>query len=364
MRSLFALLLAIVGCWPVSAAQQLREEDRAAVVRLLSAFMKSNRVPGLSAAIVSGGRLVWADAYGTADLEHSVPAKTTTAYRSASIGKTMTATAAMQLVEDRKLDLGVDIRRYCPAFPAKPWTITPLQLLNHTSGIRHYGGNRDREEQTSTVHYESVAAALAPFKDDLLLFEPGTSYHYTTYGYDVLGCVIEGAAGMPFLSYMRDHVWGPASMISTRDDDPGALVANRAGTYTLRDGALVNAPMVDMSNRLPAGGYLTTVNDLAHFAEALFDRRLIQQRTFDDMIAPTRLPDGQTVSYGLGWGVEIEDWLNDRWVYHGGSSPGASGILALMPRRRFAVAILTNLDELPGRPELAENIARIVIGGK
>jgi serine beta-lactamase-like protein LACTB len=358
-----ALLIAVLMASTVLAAPaaELPQAKIDAVQRLVAQFMSDHGVPGLSIVIVVDGEMKWSGGYGMADIENKVPARTTTAYRSASIGKTMTAAAAMRLVEEGKLTLEGDVRDYCPTFPAKQWPVSPWNLLTHTSGIRHYGGPHDQAEQLSTVHYDSVAAALAPFKDDPLLFEPGTRFQYSTYGFDVLGCVVEGASGKPFLTYMRTHVWDPGGMLATRDDDPAAIVPNRAAGYTLAGGQLRNAPMVDVSNRLPAGGYLTTVLDLGRFVEALLAGRLVRDATFQRMTTPAKLSDGQAIGYGLGWGVEIEEWHGDRWVFHGGSSPGASGFIALMPKHRFAVAFLTNLDELPGRSELAEDIARLVL---
>jgi CubicO group peptidase (beta-lactamase class C family) len=153
-------------------------------------------------------------------------------------------------------------------------------------------------------------------------------------------------------------------MNATRDDDPAALVPNRAAGYALLDGKLRKARWADVSNRMPAGGYLTTAVDLAHFAEALLDHRLVTSATLERMITPTRLPNGDTLSYGMGWGVETEPWHEDTYASHGGSSPGASGYIALMPRHRFAVAILTNLENVPGqaRGDLAEDITRVVLG--
>lgn len=344
-------------------AQHLAPAKVEQIERLLKAFMSVHSVPGLSIAVVVDGDPIWSNGYGIADLENKVPAKASTAYRSASIGKTMTATAAMQLVEQRRLDLDADVQHYCPAFPRKEQRITPRQLLSHLSGIRHYGGPRDKEEQSSTTHYSSVVDALAPFKNDPLLFPPGTKFLYSTYGYDVLGCVIEGAGGVPFLRYMKAHVWDPTGMTATRDDDPSALIPNRAAGYILVDGKLRNAQMVDMSNRLPAGGYVTTVDDLARFAAAVMKGRLVRSETFQQMITPVVLPNGTKVPYGQGWGMELEEWHSDTWVSHGGSSPGVSGILALMPRHRFAVAILTNVEDLPGsdRGDLAARVAEIVL---
>lgn len=352
-------------CMPTAAQEtnppQLQQAQIDEIGRTVSAFMAKHKIPGLSIAIVAEGELAWSNGYGMADVENSVPAKATTAYRTASIGKTMTATAAMQLAESGKLDLNADIRDYCPAFPPKQWKITPLNLLSHTSGIRHYGGPRDKQEQNSSVHYPSVVEALTPFKDDPLLFEPGTKYLYSTYGFDTLGCVIQGAAKVPFLTYMSTHVWGPSGMKATRDDDPSAIIPNRAAKYTLASDELRNAPMIDMSNRLPAGGYITTAVDLAKFAQAVFGNRLLKPETFQRMITPTRLPSGEPVGYGLGWGVELEAWHDDTYVFHGGSSPGESGFIVLMPRHRFAVAFLANLDDVSDRELLAEDVTRIVL---
>jgi serine beta-lactamase-like protein LACTB, mitochondrial len=360
MRFLLILSLALPLAGS-AAAGELPQAKADSVDRLIAGFMAKQGVPGLSIAIVTDGKLAWSKGYGMADLENSVRATPATVYRTASIGKTMTATAALQLVEAHKLDLDADIRSYCPEFPPKQWKITPRNLLTHTSGIRHYGGPRDKEEQSSAVHYASVAAALAPFKDDSLLFEPGTKYSYSTYGYDVLGCVIEGAAGVPFLDYMRSHIWEPCGMSNTRDDDPAALIPNRAAHYTRGGGQLRNAPMIDMSNRLPAGGYVTTAIDLAKFAEAVLANRLVSQATFQKMITPNQLKSGERAPYGFGWAVELEPWHEDTWAMHGGSSPGASGMIALMPRHRYALIILMNLDDVPERGDIAEAITRLVL---
>jgi CubicO group peptidase (beta-lactamase class C family) len=332
--------------------------------RLVKRFMVAQRVPGLSMAIVLDGRLAWSKGYGFADLENRVAASDSTMFRCASMGKTMTATAAMQLVEAGRLDTTADMRTYCAAFPSKRWVITPLQLLEHTSGIRHYGGPHDDDEQYSTIHYASVSAALAPFKDDTLAFQPGTRWLYSTYGYDVLGCVIEGASGMPLLDYMRSHVWQPAGMMLTRDDDPRAIVPRRASGYAMAGGRVQRARMADMSNRMAAGCYLTTVDDLAKFIVAVLDHRLVSAATFQRMIAPTRVPEGEQPSYGMGWGVETEPWHDDWYVFHGGSSPGVSGALTVMPRHRFAVVFITNLEDIPGqaRGDLAEDVTRLVLG--
>ena len=153
-------------------------------------------------------------------------------------------------------------------------------------------------------------------------------------------------------------------MMVTRDDDPLAIVPHRAAGYAMVSGVIRRARMADMSNRMAAGCYLTTVDDLAKFVEAMLANRLVRADTFQRMTTPTHMRVGEQPSYGLGWGVETEPWHDDTYVFHGGSSPGASGVLTVMPRHRFAVVFLTNLEDIPGeaRSNLAEDITRLVLG--
>lgn len=335
----------------------------AEVERLLAEKMTAERIPGLSVAIAVDGELAWSAGYGTADVENAVPATPLTAYRTASIGKPMTATAVMQLVEDGRIDLDAPVQRYCPAFPRKRWPVTTRHLLGHTSGIRHYGGPREAEELFNTVHWDSVVEALSIFADDSLLFEPGTRYLYSTFGYNVLGCVVEGASGRSFLDYMAEHVFRPAGMTRTRDDDPAAIVPHRAAGYVIgSDGKLGNSRAVDMSSKLPAGGFITTAEDLARFGVAVVEHRLVRAETLDLMLEPVRLADGTTVGYGLGWALfPGETWYGEREAFHGGGTPTVSGMLYLLPDRRFAVAILANLEGVTDRTALAAHIARAVL---
>jgi len=364
IATLQACAATVEGASATEPASALDPAARSALDELLASYRARHGIPGLSAAIALEGEVIWARGFGLADVENDVAARPDTAYRSASIGKSITAVAALRLVEQHVLDLDRPIQEYTAAFPPKPWPITARQLLTHTSGIRHYGGARDREEQTSTVHYASVADALAPFRDDPLLFEPGTEWSYSTYGYDVLGCVLEGAAGLEFMQLIRREVFDPCGMADSRADDPAELVPHRAAGYALVDGQLRNATHVDMSNRLPAGGYLTTAPDLARFAAKFADGQLVSAETRAAMLTSVRLRNGDTVDYGLGWSIsEDEAGRPDGAATHGGSSPGASGILYVDPRHRLALAFLTNLESAPERGDTARAMARIVLEG-
>jgi serine beta-lactamase-like protein LACTB, mitochondrial len=221
----------------------------------VTAYMSARGVPGLALAVGVGDRIVWSRGYGTADLETAVPVTTRSLFRTALIGKPMTAAAALQLWQAGKLDLDAPVQRYCPAFPPKRWPVTTRQLLTHTAGLR----DKTAEEETNYHHYPDVVSSLAPFARDSLLSPPGTAWRYTSYGYNVVGCAIEGASGLPYAEYMARHVFAPAGMRHTRVDDPRAILPGRVRGYA-RDsaGALRNSVHDDMSNRLPAGGFVST----------------------------------------------------------------------------------------------------------
>ena len=357
------VVLAVISAAP-ALADGLDRGRVVAIERVVNAWMAKHGVPGASVAVAREGAVAWTAGFGLSDVENSVPAKPGTMFRTASMGKSITATAAMRMVEEGRLGLDEPIQTHCDSFPPTRWPLTLRHLLAHQGGIRHYGGPRDAEEQASTVHYPSASAALAPFRDDSLRFRPGTDYLYSTYGYDVIGCALEGAAGAPFMDVVRRTVFQPAGMTRACQDDPSAVVTGRAAGYVRRGGELRVATHVDMSNRLPAGGYLATAPEMAAFAAAFMDGRLVKPETRELMLTEARLADGGTVNYGLGWAIAEDSTghVTGR-ALHGGSSPGASGMMYIFPAERIAVVVMSNLEDAPDRARLAESIAEIARRG-
>ncbi len=319
---------------------QLSSAQLTEIERVIRAEMERQKIPGLSIALVTEHRLQWAKGFGYADLENSVPATERTVYRLASISKTITAVAVLQLVERGKLDLDAPIQRYCLAFPEKPWPITARQLLAHMSGIRHY---KRPEEITSTRHYTRIVDTLEIFKDDPLEHEPGARFTYTTYGYNVLGCAIEGASGMSYLDYVGENIFRPAGMDHARDDDVFALIPHRAQGYRRTpSGELQNSPLADTSNKIPGGGLCSTVLDLARFAIALQQGKLLRHETLEQMWTPQKTRDGRETSYGLGW--SLSEFRGRREVFHTGGQPRVSTLLYMRPEDRLAIALMSNLE--------------------
>ncbi len=338
---------------------QISETALTAVDDMIKKKMTEDGIPGLSVAIAVDGTLAWSKGYGYADLEHKVKTIPATAYRSASIGKPITATAIMQLVEAGKLDLDEEIQTYCSVFPKKRWPITTKHLLSHTSGIRHYGVPENLEELNSKVHYENIIDPLDIFKDDSLLFKPGYGRQYSTYAYNLLGCVLEGAAKMEFMTYLQARLFTVANMPNTRVDNPYLIIPNRSSGYALSEqGELQHSEYVNMSNKVPAGGFITTVEDLANFASAFMSEKLVSRKYMELMMTPHKAEDGEIMGNGLGWAlIPDEKWYGEREAFHGGGTPGLSGILYLLPDKNFAIAILMNLEGVDERVDLAAQIA-------
>jgi CubicO group peptidase (beta-lactamase class C family) len=348
---IFVLVIAFTAAL---AAQSLPPH----VVRQIDAVVEHARtaeqLPAVSIAIAVNGNVVFKKAYGWADLENSIPATTESLFRTASVAKPMTAVGALELVEKGKLDLDAPIQKYCPAFPVKPWPITTRELLGHLAGIRAY---KDREI-FSTVHYVNTIDGMSFFKDDPLLFEPGTKYGYSTYGYTVVGCVMEGASGERFPEYMDAHVFKPAGMDHIAVDDVYSIVPHRVRGYTFQNGKVINMPLNDTSYKIPGGGYVATAEDLAKLGAAVMSGKLLKPETVTAMWTPQHTKDGVETRYGMGWGKAE---LDGETIYaHSGDQPGTRTSLFVIPARRMAFAVMINMEGAEA-PELNRNIAKLVV---
>lgn len=312
----------------------------AAVDALLTAALTRLGIPGLSAAVVTDRDLRWSTGLGETDVENDVWARPDSVYRFASVSKPITATAVLQLAEQKKLDLDAPIRTYVPAFPEKPWPVTVRQLLSHQSGVRNW----TQEEFRNTRRYPTLAEALVPFQDDELLFEPGARTQYTSFGFTLLGAAVEGASGTRYAEYLQTAVFAPAGMTATRVDDVRAIVPRRVRGYQRSDGTLLNSVLSDTSNRTPGGGLCGTAEDLAHFASAIMKGTLLRPATLRVALTPQKLTSGRPTGYALGWVVAQAG--RRREAYHTGAQPQVSTVLYMLPDAGVAVVILANLENI------------------
>ena len=356
------LLALLLGSVPAASAQQksLSEEKRAQIEMAVSSFMSANSAPGIGAAVVLDGEPAWSAGFGMADLEDSAPATSSTLFRLGSISKPITATAILQLWERGKLDLDAPVQKYCPAFPRKEWPITSRELLGHLGGIRHYDpdGKGDIPED-SARHFSSMEESLHIFAADPLVDKPGTKFHYSTYGYTLLGCVLEGAASQKYVDYVRENIFKPAGMGQTQADDFFSVIPHRTRWYHKdKSGIVRNAGVLDSSYKIPGGGLISSADDMVRFEAAILAEKLVQRSTRDLMWTSLQTADGKITGYALGWG--ISDRIGVHVVAHTGGQQGTSTAFAIVPERRAGVVVLANMDGVDTN-QLAEEILKIVL---
>ena len=359
IRSLGVSCVLVVCAWGVAAARQTMPADAVAKIdQVVAAEQARQKIPGLAIAGAFRNAMVFSKTYGTADLEQSAPVKPTTAFRTASVAKSLTATAVMTLVERGKISLDAPIRTYCAAWPASHPAATVRQVMGHLAGVRHYG---KPGESTGKTHYFQLQDSLALFVKDPLLHEPGSKYLYSTYGYSLLGCAIETASGTTYEQFLRDAVLTPAGMARTRLDRVYEIVPDRSRGYQVltqqmfdqlppairsfaKVGEVYNADLHDTSMKIAGGGLLSTAEDLVRFGIALNTGKLAKPATVEQMWTEQKTADGTGTGYGLGFGVfPAQDGI--RRLSHSGNQAGASSFLVILPEVGVTYAIMTNLED-------------------
>ena len=320
-----------------SAARQYAKE-LALFEEFVRKQMALDQTVGLSIGFMKDD-VVWVKGYGSADLENKVPAKPDSAYRLGSITKPMTAVAVMQLVEKGKINLDAEVQTYVPYFPKKPWPVTVRQLLGHLGGISHY---KNAAQELHIKTRKTTREAIAVFENFDLVAEPGTRYSYSSYGYNLLGAVIEGASGMSYGDYMRANVWGPLGMTDTRMDDPLEVIPNRVRGYQLVDGKVRNSEFVDISSRFAAGGTRSTVPDLLKFAKGIMDGKLLSPEGMKVLTMSMGTRAGRLTNYAMGW--ETTPFNGRYFLVHSGGQNETRTLLYILPSQNFAIAGAVNFE--------------------
>ena len=346
----------------LSVAATQAATDYAAAIEQARAMVRElvaeQNIPGFSIAVGLHGQVLWSEGFGFANLEHRVPVTTLTKFRIGSVSKPVTATAVGILMQEGRLDLDAPVQRYVPSFPEKPYPITVRQVAGHIAGIRHYRG----DENFSARRYESVLEGLEIFEDDPLLFEPGTQYSYSSYGWNLLSAVVEGASGEPFLHFMNDRVFEPLEMRHTVAGHTDSIIAHRTAFYVRSrdDRGLLNARFVDNSYKWAGGGFLSTPEDLLRFGSAHLEPGILDARTFEVFFTSQELSDGTRTSYGVGWRTHTNDY-GERIVNHTGGSVGGTTVLLVNRDRGLVVAAVANISRARMGPQLATRVGELFL---
>lgn len=282
---------------------------RAAVQRaqgVARAGISAQNLPGLSVAVGVGADIVWAEGFGWADLARRTPVAPDTRFRIGTASIALTSAAAGLLLEQRRLALDAPIQAYVPEYPKKPWPVTLRQVMAHTAGIRSDGGD---EGPLFGTHCDRPVEALGAFGDKALLFEPGTAYRHSRYGWILVSAAIEQATGESFARFIRERVFEPLGMNDTRPDADTQRSAKRATSYFPRyaaDPRYGPHPMRDVDYSCYAGAslFVSTPSDLVRFALGLGNGRLLRPETVMLLQTGQQLRSGESTGYGLGWDIE------------------------------------------------------------
>jgi serine beta-lactamase-like protein LACTB, mitochondrial len=334
---LIGLLLLAAGAAAQTPTASRTEQAR----RMMEELRTRVGSPGLSAAVAVDGKVVWAEGFGEADVEGHVPVSPESRFRLGSVSKLLTLAAAARLVDLGSLDLDAPVQRYVPAFPDKGQPITSRQLAGHLAGIRHYA---PQDFQRPVKRYERLTDGLEIFQGDPLVHPPGTAYLYSSYGYNLLGVVVEGAAGKDFLTALDELVSRPLGLAATGPDVPERIVDRRVRPYRrTAEGVIENEPPIDSSYKWPSGGLLATASDVVRFGSAQLAGDFLKPGTRTLLFTSQRTAAGEETGVGLGWRIATSE-AGRRFYHHGGSIEGGRAFVLLLPEGRVAVAILTNLS--------------------
>ena len=357
-------VLSLLACVACGAGQSTAPGAAATPAATDSAFVAALRAR-LEAATEAGefsgavlvardGHTLFEGAYGLADRERRIPNTPLTRFRVGSMNKMLTAVAALQLVQAGTLRLDASLGTYLADYPNAEVAskVTPHHLLTHTGGTGDIFGpefTARRSELRTTEDYLRLYGTRG------LRFEPGARWEYSNYGFLLLGAVIERVAGTSYDDYVTARVLAPASMTATGSAPEDSLVPERSVGYTrqLVPGALVsNGPTLPYRGT-PAGGGYSTVGDLARFAVALREHRLLDS-AHTALLLAGKVTVGSGARYAYGFFDRVVG--GRRFVGHGGGAPGMNGDLAFEPNGGYVVVVLSNLD-----PPAAGRVAAFIL---
>jgi CubicO group peptidase (beta-lactamase class C family) len=340
-------LTMLAGCaaTPRHDLAALSSAQAQAVDAAIADGMRRDGTVGMAVGVIENDRIVYLKGYGYADREKNAPVTTQTMFRWASVSKPVAAIAAMQLVEQGKLDLDADVRRYVPEFPDKGVKITTRELMSHQAGIVHYdNGPIIKTERTyAQAHpFADVVTALDWFKDSPLVNQPGEKYSYSTFGFMLVAAVVQRAGNEPYAQQVRERIIDPLHLTTMQPDYQWINIPNRAVGYVKNGAAVERSTDTDVSWKLGGGGYISDIADFAGFAKGVLDGRLVSAQTQAAMWTPQKLADGAATDYGLGF--MIADDNGSLRIAHSGSQEKTKTWLAIWPQQKRGIVIMTNSE--------------------
>ncbi len=330
---------------------------------LLNSLIKEKKIPGLAITVLKNGKLFFQKGYGYADLKDKKKVNPKrTIFRVASVSKNIAATALAHMVKDGLIDLDASLYEYVPYFPKKKYDFTIRQLAGHTAGIRGYRG----KEYGLNKAY-SIKDSLQIFKDDGLLFKPGTNYHYNSYDWVLISLAMQEASGIPFEEYVREKVLNPLDLQNTFPENVRSSAVktlekcdhDMATFYSKNRLGFRKAIPVNNHYKLAGGGYVSTSDDIAKFGQAYLNNEVLDKTVISEFLTSENI-NGNPTYYGLGWQVS-EDKKGRTFYGHVGNGVGGYSNLFIYPKEQMVFSILINCTN-PRIQDVLDNSIDLIIG--
>ena len=316
-------------------AQQLAQLEKQSVfdARMEKMFVASGD-PGAGVRVVINGKVAYDKAFGVANEETKIPAKTSMSFEIGSLSKQFTSVSALMLVQEGKLSLSETIGSILPQVPEAWKSATIDQIMHHMSSIPDY------EEIAAYDFYNAPrtnAEVLAQAAKKEPAFKPGERFDYSNTGYYLIGMVIEKRSGMPLSQFLRRRIFDKLGMKSTYADPPTSTPMTG---YHSRTGKRVAQPPIAWSSSLGAGAIVSTLDDFMKWDAALYTEKLLPKNLLEKIWTPTKLNDGSVNSYGYGWFDTQFRGLKE--LNHSGQTNGFTCIYRRYPEKHCSVWAFTN----------------------
>ncbi|HEX6057989.1 MAG TPA: serine hydrolase domain-containing protein [Gemmatimonadaceae bacterium] len=344
-----------------AAAQRPLGADTAARVDAVFARFDRADTPGCALGVYRDGAVAYARGYGAANLEHGIMIGPRTVFDIGSTSKQVTAMSVALLAKDGVLSLDDDVRRWIPELPAYERPITIRMLLSHTSGLRDYltlMALRGTHFDGVTTGDDALALIVRQRKTN---FTPGSEYLYSNSGFYLLSEIVERASGKSLPVFARERIFEPLGMRDTHfHDDHTLIVPRRATGYApRREGGF----RIDMSGfeQVGDGAVYTSIEELQRWDENFYDGTVGGAEVLGWLQTPSRLSDGEALTYALG--LVVDRYRGLPTVRHGGSWAGYRAELLRFPEQHTSIAVLCNVANAnPSR--LANEVADLVFGSR
>lgn len=305
---------------------------------LFRLYNRSNG-PGCAVGIVRDGKLIFTKGYGMANLEYDIPITPTTVFDIASVSKQFAGLAISTLIQEGKINLDDDIRKYIAEVPKFAKPITIRHLVHHTSGLRDWPEalNMAGWRWDEVFSFDDIMRMVRHQKD--LNFEPGERYSYSNTGYNLLALLVEKVSGKSFVQWTDEAIFKPLQMSDSRLlSDYTKVIKNLAYSYSPAGNEFVKSPSA--LTAYGSSSLFTTVADLSKWIVNFDEQINLKNPVYIRMLTEGMLNNGENVPYGYGLGHGKDRGLNT--ISHTGGWAGYRTILTNYPDEKLSIIILGN----------------------